>query len=119
MSDKKYIIEYATFNDEGWNQYECCDTLEEARELACELRNETDGEFTIIGKRVKDIRIVTLVDDKTAIFKQGLTVKELVEWLQQIDPDKGIQARDNTGDWCTSIQLSELIKFVYIQSLPE
>lgn len=119
MSDKKYIVEYATFKDNGWIQYECCDTLEEAREVACELRNETDGEFTIIGKRVKEIRIVTLVDDKTAIFKKGLNVRQLIEWAKQIDPDKEIQARDNTGDWCTSIQLSEMMKFVYIQSLPE
>ena len=109
MSDKKYIVEYMTFNDKGWIQYECCDSLEEARELVGELNLST----------FRDVRIVTLVDNKTAIFKKGLNVRQLIEWLKQIDPDKGIQARDNTGDWCTSIQLSELMKFVYIQSLPE
>lgn len=66
----------------------------------------------------KDIRIVTIVDDNTAIFKKGLTVRQLIEWLQKVDPNKQIQARDNTGDWCTEIQLGELMKFVYIQSLP-
>jgi hypothetical protein len=52
-------------------------------------------------------------------FRDGLTVKQLIEWLQQIDPDKQIQARDATGDWCTGIDLSEVINFVYIQSLIE
>jgi hypothetical protein len=59
------------------------------------------------------------MSDKDMKFRDGLTVKQLIEWLQQIDPDKQIQARDNTGDWCTEIQLSEQMKFVYIQSLPE
>lgn len=114
MSDKKYNVEYATIRDKGWIHFGSFDTVEEAKACVTELIQETDGDdFT------RDIRIVTLVDDNTAIFKKGLTVKRLIEWLQQIDPDKQIQARDNTGDWCTEIQLEELMNFVYIQSLPE
>lgn len=113
MSDKKYNVEYASVKDKGWIHYESFDTVEEAKACVSELIQETDGDaFT------QDIRIVTIVDDNTAIFKKGLTVRQLIEWLQKIDPNKQIQARDNTGNWCTEIQLGELMKFVYIQSLP-
>lgn len=111
---KRYNVEYASVKDKGWIHYKSFDTVEEAKACVTELIQETDGDdFT------RDIRIVTLVDDNTAIFKKGLTVNQLIEWLQQIDPNKQIQSRDNTGDWCAEIQLSELMKFVYIQSLPE
>ena len=109
MSYKKYSIEYMNYKDKGWIHYECCDTLEEARELIGDLNLST----------FKEVRIVTIADDNTAIFKKGINVKELINWLQKIDPDKEIQARDNAGDWCTAIQLSEMVKFVYIQSLPK
>ena len=109
MSDKKYIIEYMNYKDKGWIQYACCDTPEEARELIGDLDLST----------FKEVRIVTISDDNTAIFKKGINVKELINWLQKIDPDKEIQARDNTGDWCTAIQLSDMMEFVYIQSLPK
>lgn len=113
---KEYAIEYMSIKDKGWIHYSFFDTIDEAKASLVELKKETDGDaFT------KEFRIVKEIDinNKPLVAKKGLNVRQLIEWLQQIDPDKGIQARDNTGDWCTSIQLSELMKFVYIQSLPE
>lgn len=113
---KEYAIEYMSIKDKGWINYSFFDTIDEAKASLLELKNETDGNaFT------KEFRIVKEIDinNKTLIAKKGLTASQCIEWLKGCDPDKEIQARDNTGNWCTSIQLSEMTKFVYIQSLPE
>lgn len=113
---KEYAIEYMSTKDKGWIHYSFFDTIDEAKASLLELTKEADGDaFT------KEFRIVKEIDvnNKSLITKKGITASQCIEWLKGCDPDKKIQARDNNGDWCEEIQLCEMVKNIYIQSLPE